>query len=134
MSNCSFKILFQSNTINQNKMNIKRLFTAFTLKALLIITFITVGFAGLTKCEAQTIIGKWHRGGTKVFVTDKTNGTQKPLPARQQKQFDDAAIANGYNETLEFKSNNTYISKVSAKGMAPKERTEKYSLSGINSI
>ena len=30
----------------------------------------------------------------------------------------------------DLKSNNTYISKVSAKGMEPKERTEKYSLSG----
>ena len=49
---------------------------------------------------------------------------------RSKKQFDDAAIANGYNETVEFKSNNTYISKVSAKGMEPKERTEKYSLLG----
>ncbi len=105
-------------------------FTAFILKVLIVIAFITVGFDGFCKCDAQSIVGKWHRGGTKIFVTDKSNGTQKPLSAEQQKQFDDAAIANGYNETLEFKSDNTYISEVSAKGMEPKERTEKYSLSG----
>ena len=111
-------------------MKTKSTFTAFTLKVIIVITFITLGFAGFRKCDAQSIVGKWHRGGTKIFVTDKTNGTQKPLSAQEQKQFDDAAIANGYNETVEFKSNNTYTSKVSAKGMEPKERTEKYSLSG----
>jgi len=111
-------------------MKTKSTFTAFTLKVIIVITFITLGFAGFCKCDAQSIVGRWHRGGTKIFVTDKTNGTQKPLSAQEQKQFDDAAIANGYNETVEFKSNNTYISTVSAKGMAPKERTEKYSLSG----
>jgi hypothetical protein len=109
-------------------MKTKSTFTAFTLKVIIVITFITLGFAGFCKCDAQSIVGRWHRGGTKIFVTDKTNGTQKPLSAQEQKQFDDAAIANGYNETVEFKSNNTYISKVSAKGMEPKERTEKYSL------
>ena len=111
-------------------MKTKSTFTAFTLKVIIVITSITLGFAGFCKCDAQSIVGRWHRGGTKIFVTDKTNGTQKPLSAQEQKQFDDAAIANGYNETVEFKSNNTYISKVSAKGMEPKERTEKYSLSG----
>ena len=111
-------------------MKTKSTFTAFTLKVIVVITFITLGIAGFCKCDAQSIVGRWHRGGTKIFVTDKTNGTQKPLSAQEQKQFDDAAIANGYNETVEFKSNNTYISKVSAKGMEPKERTEKYSLSG----
>ena len=111
-------------------MKTKSTFTAFTLKVIIVITFITLGFAGFCKCDAQSIVGRWHRGGTKIFVTDKTNGTQKPLSAQEQKQFDDAAIANGYDETLEFKSNNTYISKVSAKGMEPKERTDNYSLLG----
>jgi hypothetical protein len=111
-------------------MKTKSSFKAFTLKVLVVITFITVGSAGFCKCDAQSIVGKWHRGGTKIFVTDKTNGTQKLVSVEQQKQFDDAAIANGYDETLEFKSNNTYISKVSAKGMEPRERTEKYSLLG----
>ena len=103
---------------------------SFISKALFILTFSLLGFAGAIKCNAQSIIGKWHRGGTKIFVTDKTNGTQKPLSPQQQKQFDDAAIASGYNEVLEFKSNNTYVSKVSAKDREPTEHTEKYSLSG----
>ena len=70
-------------------MKTKSSFTAFTLKVLVVITFITVGFAGFCKCDAQSIVGKWHRGGTKIFVTDKTNGTQTPVSAQQQKQFDD---------------------------------------------
>lgn len=103
---------------------------AFTSKALFIVTCTLLWFAGSIKCDAQSIIGKWHSGGIKIFVTDKTNGTQKPLSPQQQKQFDEAAIANKYNELLEFKSNNTYVSKVSKKGMTPIERAEKYSLSG----
>lgn len=104
--------------------------TAFALKALLVTAFLAIGFTGSSKCDAQSIVGKWQRGGTRIFVLDKATGTQKPLSAQQQQQFDDMALANGYSETLEFKANNTYVSKVSAKGMAPQEKTNKYTLSG----
>jgi hypothetical protein len=111
----------------------KSMFTAFTLKTLLVIICITVGFAGFTKCEAQSIVGKWHRTGTTSFRIDKATGKQTPLfTAEQQKQYDEATAANEYNELLEFKSDNTYTSNVSAKGRKPTERTEKYSLLGNN--
>jgi putative NADH-flavin reductase len=65
------------------------------------------------------------------FKIDKATGKEKPMfTPEQQKQYDQATAANDYNELLKFKSNNTYVSKVSAKGMKPIERTEKYSLSG----
>lgn len=106
---------------------------AFILKSLLIISSITFGFAGFTKCDAQSILGKWHRTGTTKFRIDKATGKETPLfTAEQQKQYDQATEANEYNELLEFKSNNTYVSKVSAKGTDPTERTEKYSLTGNN--
>lgn len=114
-------------------MKIKAMFTAFTLKALIVIACVTVGFACFTKCDAQSIVGKWHRTGATKFRIDKATGKETPLfTAEQQKQYDQATDANEYNELLEFKSNNTYISNVSAKGMKPTERTEKYSLSGNN--
>jgi hypothetical protein len=124
-----FKTLFQINKIRKMKTKSSTV-KAFICKTLFLVSCFLLGFAATIKCDAQSIVGKWHRGGTKIFVTDKANGTHKPLSAQQQKQFDDAAIANGYNELLEFKSNNTYVSKVSAKGKEPTEHTEKYSLSG----
>jgi hypothetical protein len=114
-------------------MKIKSLFTAFTLKALIVISCVTIGSAGFIKCNAQSIVGKWHRTGDSPFKIDKTTGKETPLfTAEQQKQYDAATAANEYNELLEFKSNNTYVSNVSAKGAAPIEHTEKYSLSGTN--
>jgi hypothetical protein len=112
-------------------MKTKSMFRAFSLKALIAIACITVGFAGFTKCDAQSIVGKWHRTGTTSFKIDKATGKETPLfTAEQQKQYDAATAENEYNELLEFKSNNTFISNVSAKCMKPTERTEKYSLSG----
>ena len=106
---------------------------AFTSKVLFIITCTLLGFATTTKCDAQSIIGKWHRTGTSNFKIDKATGKETPLfTAEQQKQYDEATAANEYNELLEFKSNNTYVSNVSARGSKLPERTEKYSLSGTN--
>ena len=111
----------------------KSMFSAFSLKAIITIACITVGFAGFTKCDAQSIIGKWHRTGTNSFKIDKTTGKETPVfTAEQQKQYDEATAANEYKELLEFKSNNTYISNVSAKGRAATEHTGNYSLSGSN--
>jgi len=116
-----------------NKMKTKSMFRVFSLKALIAIVCITVGFAGVTKCNAQSIVGKWHRTGATKFRIDKATGKETPLfTAEQQKQYDQATDANECNELLEFKSNNTYVSKVSAKGVEPTERTEKYSLTGNN--
>ncbi len=114
-------------------MKIQSMFTAFTLKALIVITCITVGFAGFVKCDAQSIMGKWHRTGDTQFNIDKATGKETLLfTAEQQKQYDAATNANEYNEMLEFKSNNTFISNVSARGSKYPERTGKYSLSGKN--
>ena len=106
--------------------------TSFVLKILIVFTCITA-LAGISKSDAQTIMGKWHRTGTSSFKIDKATGKEIPvLTPQQQKQYDDATAANNYNEILEFKSNNTYVSNVSAKGRAATEHTGNYSLSGNN--
>jgi hypothetical protein len=112
-------------------MKTRSIFTSFVLKAFIVITCIT-GFAGI-KCDAQSIIGKWHRAGTLSFKIDKATGKETPaLTPAQQKQYDDATAANEYNEVLEFKSSTTYTSNISAKGRPATAHTGNYSLSGNN--
>jgi hypothetical protein len=106
-------------------------FVAFIFRALLVVTISIYGFAGFSKCDAQSIVGKWHRTGTTAFKIEKATGKQTPsLSAEQQKQYDQATVANEYNELLEFKSDDTYISTVSVKDRKATEHTEKYSVSG----
>jgi hypothetical protein len=113
-------------------MKTQSMFTSSILKIFIVITYIT-GFAGFAKCDAQSIIGKWHRAATGSFKIDKATGKETPVfTPEQQKQYDQATAANEYNELLEFKSNNTYVSNVSAKGKAATEHTGNYSLSGNN--
>ncbi len=99
-------------------------------KALLVIAF---SFSIGLRCEAQSIVGKWHRSATGSFKIDKATGKVTPVfTAEQQKQYDQISAENGYTEVLTFRSNNTFTSIASAKGMKPIERTDKYSLSGNN--
>src|SRR6476620_9135486 len=98
-------------------------------KTLPLLAFILAIFAGFTKCEAQSVTGKWKRTFTKIFITDKTTGKQTPASPEMQKSFDEHA--NAYNETLELKPDNTYISTISTAGdEKPKVHTGTYSLSG----
>lgn len=107
--------------------------TASAFKLSLIITCVVLTLLSFTDCHAQSIIGKWHRGGTLSFKIDKASGKETPVfTPEQQKQYDEATAANEYKELLEFKSNNTYISNVSAKGRPATEHTGNYSLSGNN--
>jgi hypothetical protein len=104
-------------------------FKASPLKTLSLLAFIVASFVGSTRCEAQSVTGKWKRTFTKLFVTDKTTGKQMPASPEMQKSFDDHA--NTYDETLELKPDSTYISTISAPGdERPKVHTGTYSLSG----
>jgi hypothetical protein len=88
-------------------MKIKSMFTAFTLKALLVITCITVGFAGFTKCDAQSIVGKWNGVSVKnYFSDDYAKVIGKPMEEKTAKEAGNSAV--------EFKSNHTFIMTFSA--------------------
>ena len=76
-------------------MKIKSMFTTFTLKALLIISCITVGFSGFTKCDAQSIIGKWKVVSVKMFL-NAGGATEHQLQAQDIYEF-------------EFKPDHTYF-------------------------
>jgi Lipocalin-like domain len=83
-------------------MKIKSLFTAFIVKPLLVITCITLAFAGFTKCDAQSIVGKWKEISVKQFYT--------PEYAKKigKTVIEGQAPANSTYQ-WEFKSDHTYI-------------------------
>jgi Lipocalin-like domain len=76
-------------------MKIKSMFTAFTSKAVLVITCITIGLSGFTKCDAQSIAGKWKVVSVKLF--SKAGGAvEHPIPPADIYEF-------------EFKPDQTYV-------------------------
>lgn len=92
---------------------------------------LAIGISINSACGAQSIVGKWHRTGTNSFKIDKTTGKETAVfTPEQQRQYDEKVAENAYEEVLEFKSDNTYTSTASAKGMKPKERTARYTLTG----
>ena len=77
-------------------------FTAFSLKTLLIITCITTGFTGFTKCNAQSIAGKWKEVSGKDYCTPKgvkATGKQFLLQAPQMG-----------GQVIEIRSDHTFTS------------------------
>ncbi len=83
----------------------KLMFTAFTLNALLIISFITIGFASFTKCTAQSIVGKWKAVSEKKFYTEKgAKMMGKPMEGESEKP--------GYS-SIEYKADHTFIQNFS---------------------
>jgi hypothetical protein len=93
------------------------------IACILYLSMINTGFA-------QSVVGKWKRNTTKIFTLDKTTGKQVPLSTDAQKQYNDAANKNGYQETLEMKADNSYISMVTTTGAAPRNHEGKYTLTG----
>jgi len=88
-------------------MKIKSMFTAFTLKALIVITFITVGFASFSKCVAQSIVGKWNGVSVKnYFSVEYAKVTGKSMEEKTVKEAGNSAI--------EYKSDHTFIIAFSA--------------------
>jgi len=103
---------------------------AFNLNVLIIVMVLTTGLSGFMVCHAQSVVGKWSRSFLTMYTTDKATGKQVPLSDDMQKKFQDAVAERGYKETLELKSDNTYISTVSTKEDKPTSHTGNYSLSG----
>lgn len=105
---------------------------SFTYKASVIFFLINAAAAGSKDCDAQSVVGKWDRNTTKIFSLDKATGKQVPVSAVSQQQYNDAVAKNGYRETLEMKSDNTYVSTVTTTGAAARSHEGKYTLAGNN--
>ena len=66
----------------------KSMFAPFTLKALFIITCISVGFSGFTKCDAQSIVGKWQGVSVKNYYSaEYVKQTGKPMIEQSAKEI-----------------------------------------------
>jgi hypothetical protein len=71
----------------------KSMLTAFTLKALLVITCITVGPAGFVKCDAQSIVGKWNGVSVKnYFSAEYAKVTGKSMEEKTVKEAGNSHI------------------------------------------
>jgi|ERR1035437_840262 hypothetical protein len=68
---------------------------AFILKALLIISGITFGFASFNKCDAQSIADKWKVVSVKLFL-NAGSSVEHPIPPTNIYEF-------------EFKPDHTYV-------------------------
>lgn len=85
-------------------MKINSMFTAFRLKALVIII---VGFASFTTCGAQSIVGKWKGVSVKNFYgAEYAKQIGKPMEEKFPKDVG--------NSDMEYKSDHTFIMNFSA--------------------
>jgi hypothetical protein len=105
-------------------MKTKSMFTAFAFKVLLVIICVTVGFAGFTKCEAQSPAGKWNRVSGKQFFTEEA-------AKKLGKTFVEVPMASAGSSVIEFKADHTFIKTLSGKYQPkPVTLTGTWSVSG----
>ena len=88
-------------------MKIKLNSTAFILKTIFIITCATVGFAGITQCTAQSIVGKWKAVSVKYFYSE--HGAKMMGKSMEEKSAKETG-----NLDIEYKAGHTFISSYSA--------------------
>ena len=88
-------------------MKTKSTFKTFILKALLIVTCITIVFAGFTKCDAQSIVGKWNGVSVKNYYSaEYAKEVGKPMEEKSAQEIG--------NSTIEYKTDHTFIITFSA--------------------
>lgn len=88
-------------------MKFKSIFYAFNFKTLLIITCITIGFEGSTKCDAQSIVGKWNGVSVKNYFSDEYAKVMGKTT--EEKTVKEAGIS-----AIEYKSDHTFVMTFSA--------------------
>lgn len=88
-------------------MKLKLNFTAFTVKVIFIITCITVGFSGITRCNAQSIVGKWKGISVKNYFSPE--GAKMMGKSMEEKTSKEAG-----NSNIEYKADHTFIMTFSA--------------------
>ena len=88
-------------------MKVKSIFSVFSLKAALVIICITTGFAASTKCNAQSIVGKWNGVSVKnYFSAEYAKVAGKSMEEKTAKEAGKSAI--------EYKPDHTFIMTFSA--------------------
>ncbi len=85
-----------------------KIFTNLNLKTLFMLICITIGFAGFTKCNAQSIIGKWKQVSAKQFFNAED-------AKKLDRSFIEVPTGSAGNTVIEFKSDHTYNQTISGK-------------------
>ena len=81
--------------------------TSPTLKVLFVLTCITIGFLNFTKCDAQSIVGKWKGVSEKRFYSEQ--GAKMMGKSMEERSSKEAGDSWG-----EYKSDHTFIIGFSA--------------------
>ena len=87
-------------------MKIKSIFSAF-LKAFSLIVCITIGFGASTKCNAQSIVGKWNGVSVKNYFSAE-------YAKVVGKSMEEKTVKEAGNSAIEYKSDHTFIMSFSA--------------------
>ena len=88
-------------------MKIKSIFSAFSIKVFLLIICITTGFAAFTKCDAQSIVGKWNGVSVKNYFSAE-------YAKVAGKSMEEKTVKEAGNSAIEYKSDHTFIITFSA--------------------
>ena len=88
-------------------MKIKSIFSAFLLKAFSLIVCITIGFGASTKCNAQSIVGKWNGVSVKNYFSAE-------YAKVVGKSMEEKTVKEAGNSAIEYKSDHTFIMSFSA--------------------
>ena len=83
-------------------MKIKSIFSAFSIKALLLVIAITTVFAVFNKCDSQSIVGKWKGISVKNFYSAEYS---KQIGKSMEEKFPKDVG----NSDVEYKSDHTFI-------------------------
>jgi hypothetical protein len=83
------------------------IFVGFSLKPFLVLIFFVLGFSALSKCDAQSIVGRWKQVSAKMFCTpDAVKNSHGHL----QEVMDMPKV----EAVDEFKANNTLIETITS--------------------
>ena len=88
-------------------MKIKSIFSAFSIKAFLLIICITTGFAAFTTCNAQSIVGKWNGVSVKNYFSAE-------YAKVVGKSMEEKTVKEAGNSAIEYKADHTFIMTFSA--------------------
>ena len=88
-------------------MKIKSIFSAFSIKAFLLVICVTTGSAAFTKCDAQSIVGKWNGVSVKNYFSAE-------YAKVVGKSMEEKTVKEAGNSAIEYKSDHTFIMTFSA--------------------
>ncbi len=81
--------------------------TSQTLKILFVLTCIMIGFSSITKCDAQSVVGKWKGVSEKRFYSEQ--GAKMMGKSMEERTSKEAG-----NSDIEYKADHTFIMNFSA--------------------